>query len=139
MASQPKNGSVPKSPNIQLLIKQIHGLEYDPHATKSFELMSGGFVWSDESPQAYDDVASGYAFRFLLGYRTSLIMGKPQEALESVWNAVRTECPDWPGFRPERISIELAEELNIAVANRKAMRRLHALDRLCDRERKGPE
>jgi hypothetical protein len=132
MASQPANEEASKSAAIELLVKQLRGLIYDPNATKYFELMSGGFIWSDEKPRDYDDVAAGYAFRFLIGFRASIIGGKPREDLRFVWDAVRAACPEWPGFRPERGSRGLAEELDSA--NDRAMRRLCALDRLFGRD-----
>src|ERR1700689_1212629 len=108
MASQPNSGRAPKLPDAELLLKQLRGLKFNPNATRDFELMSGGFIWSDERPRDYDDVVTGYAFRFLIGFRASLIHGKPREELRFVWDAVWAGCPDWPGFRPERFSTELA-------------------------------
>jgi hypothetical protein len=111
MVPQPDNGRAWKLPDAEPLLKQLGGLKYDPNAARSFEFMSGGFIWSDERPQDYDDVAAGYAFRILIGFRASLIFGKPREDLRFVWDAVSAGCPNWPGFRPERFSIKLAREL----------------------------
>ena len=125
-----------ESPNIELLVRQLQSLKYDPNATRVFELMSGGFCWSDERPDAYDDVVLGYAFRFLLGYRASLIRATPNDTLRSVWDLVQARCPNWPGFRPERLDRELSTELDSE--NRRAMRRLLAMVRLNERNAKKP-
>jgi hypothetical protein len=130
--SQSDNRTAEKPPNAELLIKKLRGLKYDPNATRSFELMSGGFLWSDERPGDYDDVAAGYAFRLLIGFRASLICGKPREELRFVWDALRAGNPDWPGFRAERLDTALVEELDSE--NGRAMRRLEAMVRLFGRE-----
>ena len=84
---------------------------FDPNATKRYEIMSGGFAWSDE--RLFDVVSSGsLPVRFLMGYRSSLIRGKPNEELRSPWDQVQRECPAWPGFRAERQDPSLAKELD---------------------------
>jgi hypothetical protein len=89
---------------------------WDPDATRSFEIMAGGFHWSDErllGDAASACLASGsWAFRYLIGYRASLIRGVPREALRAAWDHLSQECPHWPGFRPERMSPALAAELD---------------------------
>ena len=125
-----------KLPNVELLIKQLHELKHDTNATRAFEMMSGGFIWSDEMPEAYDDFKNDYAFRFLLGYRASLTIGKPRQSLQPIWDAVRTGCPDWPGFRPERFAEKLKRELDSA--SRDAMQRLGAMDARCRANGKNP-
>ena len=87
---------------------------WDANAQRSYDAMSGGFGWSDEG---LNDVAllcvevGNWAFRYLMGYRASLIRGAPREELRAVWDQLRRECPGWPGFRPERSSPDLAVEL----------------------------
>jgi hypothetical protein len=76
--------------------------------------MSGGFQWSDER---LGDVASvcmaqsNWAFRFVTGYRASLIRGAPRKELKPAWDQLVRECRDWPGLRPERSSADLAADL----------------------------
>jgi hypothetical protein len=77
--------------------------------------MSGGFAWSDERlPQSSTAcMAHGsWVFRFVMGYRVSLIRGAPREELRPAWDQLLRECPDWPGFRPERSDPSLATELD---------------------------
>ena len=45
-------------------------------------------------------------------YRASLIREAPREKLLAPWDQLLGECPDWPGFRPERRSPTLAAELD---------------------------
>jgi len=88
---------------------------WDANAQRSYEIMSGGFRWSDErlGETAFLCVERGnWAFRYVLGYRASLSRGAPREALQAPWEQLRRECPEWPGFRPERSSPGLAAELD---------------------------
>jgi hypothetical protein len=88
---------------------------WDANATHSYEVMSGGFAWSDEriSQSATACMAHGsWAFRFLMGYRASLTRGSSREELRPPWDQLLRECPEWPGFRPERHDASLATELD---------------------------
>ena len=88
---------------------------WDPNATHSYEVMSGGFAWSDERLSQSGSVCmahGSWAFRFLMGYRASLIRGNPREELRATWDQLLRECPEWPGFRPERRDASLATELD---------------------------
>jgi hypothetical protein len=90
--------------------------QWDPFASRSYEIMSGGFRWSDE---CWGDVTpicmeqGSWAFRYVLGYRAWLIRGVPREELRLPWDQLLRACPEWPGFRPERCSPTLAGELQI--------------------------
>ena len=81
-----------------------------------YEVMSGGFAWSDErlSQSATACMCMGAGrFAFLMGYRASLIRGSPREELRPPWDQLLRECPEWPGFRPDRRdSSALATELD---------------------------
>jgi len=100
------------SPQSIAVLRQAR---FDPNATRRFEIMSGGFVWSDE--RLLEDVhfslhnSSNYAVRALMGYRSSLIEGKPSENYRLPWDQLLRECPDWAGFRAERSRPSLASEL----------------------------
>jgi hypothetical protein len=99
-------------PRPAVLVRALRRTRYSPAATRSAELMSGGFMWSDEMPAWwYFDPDHGYAFRFLIGFRASVIRGEPMESLRPIWNEVQRQCPRWPGFRPERSDPALRPEL----------------------------
>ncbi len=83
-------------------------------AKRSYELMTGSFWWSDELVREVSRLCVGrkdWSYRYLMGYRASVIRGAPDEHLRPVWEQVARECPDWPGLRPERNSPALADEL----------------------------
>lgn len=88
---------------------------WQPDAKRSYELMTGSFWWSDELVHELSRLCVGrdnWSFRYLMGYRASVIRGAPNEALRPVWEQVARECPNWPGLRPERNSPGLAAELH---------------------------
>ena len=123
---------VTSMPKPEVLIPYLRGLPVDTQATRHHEMMSGGFLWSEEGPaEGYSEMAGDYAMRFLLGYRASLTRGQPREELRFVWDAVLSACSEWPGFLVERRSPVLAEEL--AQVSRAEMRHLTALDHACSK------
>jgi hypothetical protein len=94
------------------ILRQAH---WDPNAQRDFDLMSGGYEWSDEGfRDALSKCASADVdpFRCVLGYRASLVLGEPRAELREPWDQLLAVCPDWPGFRPERADPCLAKELN---------------------------
>jgi hypothetical protein len=111
--SEPVGALPPLTPDQA---RALESLRFDPNARRSYELLSGGFVWTDETcdgvwhaPDAGDE--QWYVLRYLWGYRASLIRGAPDERLRSTWDAMVANYPDWPGLRPERRSTALAAEL----------------------------
>ena len=101
---------------------------WDKHATRKYELMSGGFMWSDEAWREVGEICvaqDNWAFRYVLGYRASLIRESPRLELRDPWTQLLEACPQWPGFRPDRCSPKLKEELDAI-----AQQRLAELDEL---------
>ncbi len=107
-------------------IKILSLAHWTSDAQRSFEIMSGGFVWSDEQLKEIS-FQSLSAVRYVISYRASLIRGVPRDELSQPWKQLRTDCPDWPGFHPDRCNSSLAQELD--QASRKACRELLAIDR----------
>ena len=96
-------------------IRILREARWSPDATRRYEIMSGGFHWSDERLL---DVAricvesANWSFRYVMGYRASLIRTAPRNELREPWDQLRIECPNWPGFRTERCAPSLAQELD---------------------------
>ena len=96
-------------------IEILQNTKWSPDAKRSYELMSGGFHWSDEGLPNVTMICfevESWAVRYVMGYRASLIRGKPREELKGPWDQLLTECPNWPGFRAERCHPSLMEELD---------------------------
>jgi hypothetical protein len=90
--------------------------QYDPAARPGLELLSGSFLWGDEFDGYAEFVthcrARGcQAYWEPIGFRTSVIRGKPDEQCRRGWEELRRVCPEWPGFREERYSVSLRAEL----------------------------
>lgn len=108
---------------------------WDANASHSYEIMSGGFEWSDEKLSDVSFICmehGSWAFRVIMGYRASLIREVPREELQAPWDQLRQECPDWPGFRLERRTPALVHELDrerrkTCVGFRRLERRLEKL------------
>ena len=86
----------------------LQAAQFDPQATRMYEVFSGGFYWSDERLHL---ATENYAFRYVIGYRASISEGASREGLRAAWDQLLGECPDWPGFRPERSARDLAIDL----------------------------
>ncbi|HEY1187070.1 MAG TPA: hypothetical protein VGE74_05400 [Gemmata sp.] len=82
----------------------LRATQYDPDASRGFELMTASFIWSDERGGVPGNLPS---IRALFGFRGSLQCGQPDESLREAWDQLLAACPEWPGFRPERCSSAL--------------------------------
>lgn len=67
----------------------------------SYENMSGGLVWSDETNREMP-VEVIWALRGIWAYRTSLMLGSPRDELKDIWEQAQSLIPKWVGFRMER-------------------------------------
>ena len=95
-----------------VILRQASG---DVNASHSYEMLSGGFAWSDECLRQAARICmehGSWAVRYVMGYRASLIREDPREDLRPPWDQLLRECPDWPGFRPERRDPSWAQELD---------------------------
>jgi hypothetical protein len=63
--------------------------------------MSGGLIWTDETNKN-TPIEVIWALRYLVAFRTSLMLGKPREELRSFWEYGLSLFPKWVGFRSER-------------------------------------
>lgn len=116
-------------------IEILRQARWSADAERRYELLSGGFAWSDErlgdAAQICVELDS-WAFRFVMGYRASLIGNAPRQELKEPWDQLLAQCPEWPGFRPERCDPLLAPEL--AEAYEKLSDELDNLDRCINKE-----
>lgn len=84
---------------IVAIAKQMNSLPKSSEATVSYDLLADGLWWSDERiPHS----GSSDSLRVLLRYRTSLIIGEPEDRYLTFWSAAKQAFPNWPGFDPER-------------------------------------
>ena len=77
------------------LVSSLTRLKRSESSKVRYELLSGSLVWSDELPSD-----SGYnkdCLRYVLKYRTGLIIGEPDSAFATVWQEALRLYPilDW--------------------------------------------
>jgi hypothetical protein len=102
-----------------------------PGATADYDVLAGALVWSDEYPGDFGRrLAEFDCVKLLLRYRTTLLLGKADDALRPYWDYARERFPNWAGFSPARLA--MTEELaTLYERGRKwSVGRLEALDRL---------
>jgi hypothetical protein len=81
----------------------MRALKRSPDAKMFYELLSDSLVWTDEIPEVSAAQVGGLrSLRFVFRYRTSLMLGIPEERYRPFWEEAQTLFPSWPGFDPER-------------------------------------
>lgn len=98
------------------LLTLLRHASFDPAAVRKFNLMDGGYRWSDEFPEGFFDEVIRLNYwldRYLAAHRASLVLGGDVDRFRSIWQEVEREAPDWPGLRPERSDASLAPELMV--------------------------
>jgi len=80
-------------------------LEQRSDARMCYHIMADGIYWDDEIPSGLDEF-SGDCLRFVIRYRTSMIMEKPDEQWQEYWNDAMISFPGWIGFDAARCSPE---------------------------------
>lgn len=106
-------------------------LRFDPSAEPHVELMSGSCIWSDETSRGWC-IKCIWKMREWFHLRYQMTVGEliPPEALDR-WRQLEQEYPNWPIFRPERCSPEIADRVRRLVdrATRRACIALERMDR----------
>ena len=100
-----------------------------PDAQIDYELLADAIVWSDEYPSP-DEVEEMYEFqciKILLRYRTSVLLGRPDDTFQPYWDHARRLFPNWAGFTPARLVP--SDELK-AFYERRSKRDLRRLEKI---------
>ncbi len=111
--------------------KALAVCRFDPNADRKYDGMSGGFYWSDEIPEG-TPTRIIWRLRTVLGHRASITLSDPSRSYKDDWDRLAELCPSWPGFRPERSSLALEEELSRAGED--FMKSVEEADRACTSE-----
>lgn len=90
-------------------------LTFDPAAVPRAELMSGSCMWTDETHRGWG-IRCIWNTRELFHLRYQITVGEPvpPEAVASSHD-LEQQFPNWPLFRPERRSPEIAEQVRCMV------------------------
>jgi hypothetical protein len=103
--------------DLLLSMSNILGsLLQQPGASFEYQGVCDGLVWSDEIPSVTLTDQQEQLLRYLIQYRTSLIVAEPILALESLWDQAGVAFPGWAGFAKERCkpTTELSEHVSAA-------------------------
>ena len=85
--------------------------EPEDSAQPLYDTLAGAIFWSDEFPaEPLRKPESAFqSMRFVLRYRTTLILETPHEPFEEIWLYAKNCFPNWIGFQPIRSSSSLAK------------------------------
>jgi hypothetical protein len=100
-------------------IAVLRAARFDPAANPGLELLSGSLIWDDEGYLEFVPICRHFgclAYWEPVVFRSSLILGRPDERSRWGWEELQRVCPGWPGFRPERRSESLRAELERQLA-----------------------
>jgi len=86
--------------DLSEIASSMERLEKRADARLFFDVLSGSIMWSDELPKAAP--VSQDCLRFVLRFRTGLLVGEPEPRGERFWQEARRRFPNWIGFSPER-------------------------------------
>jgi hypothetical protein len=90
---------------FQAIAAHLQSLAKNPQAMPHYDLFADALVWSDEVPSPLpiaDQNIDVTCLRGVWHYRSSMILGKPEERHRPAWEAALELFPLWPGFDPAR-------------------------------------
>ncbi len=95
------------------LTPKLSLLKRDGSAEPFYDLMSDSLIWTDERLTGLTVEEMG-CFRAICRYRTSLIIDKPDQRFQALWEQLKQMCPNWIGLTPSRClpSNTLVEKYN---------------------------
>lgn len=98
------------SPDLKAIAPYMPQGDADPGAKVFYDILADALVWSDEKPHPAEDdrPLSPSCLRAVWHYRTSLILGRPDERCRVHWEEAQRLFPDWPGFAAIRRHPDLA-------------------------------
>jgi hypothetical protein len=83
---------------------EMDAVHESPNAEIGCDVLADAIVWSDEYPS--DPASPMYDFqciKILLRYRTSVLLGQPDETFRVYWDRARELFPHWAGFASSRL------------------------------------
>ena len=93
-------------------------LKFDPAATRELHMQATSVCWTDEMPELTEDnyeASFKHFFIYLFSYRKMLMYGEDVAEFRPLWRRLKELCPNWRGFRPERMTVDLIPELDSAI------------------------
>ncbi len=90
---------------LAAIAPQMRKLVHSAQAEVFYEMLSGSLIWTDEIPESSKrQPGSVECLRPVFRFRSSLIIGNPEEQYRPYWEEAERLFPNWPGFTTERRS-----------------------------------
>jgi len=86
---------------LKSLAPKMEAMKVSLNAGLQYHALAGAIYWSDEIPSRID-VDQENALRCLLRYRTTLLLGAPEEEFKCFWESGKAAFPGWIGFSESR-------------------------------------
>jgi hypothetical protein len=121
---------------LEKLAPVLDRLKADANARVFYELMSGALILSDEMPPPAE--REGWECNCMRGvfrFRTTLMLGKPEEKFRGGWDHLQTLCPNWPGFLADRRNPDPARIKYYEERRAKSIEEWEALDAKFENQR----
>lgn len=87
--------------HLPRLIARLSELKHNTDADVFFDVMSGGLVWNDEKLSGLTAEEMG-CLRALFRFRSSVIIGHPDERFRDLWECAYSLASSWIGFSSDR-------------------------------------
>jgi len=82
---------------------KMEGLSKRENAEFGYHGLADAVYWDDEIPNDLSEDADN-GLRFILRYRTTVLLGEPDAQWARFWEKGKASFPDWIGFSPDRIA-----------------------------------
>lgn len=89
------------SNQYRIIKAQMIACETRPEAVIKYHLLADAIYWTDEIPEKLDSFSEN-CLRFVLRYRTTLLIGEPDEKWKMHWEVAKREFGGWIGFSSTR-------------------------------------
>lgn len=117
---------------LERIANEMDQTRVQPEAAIGYDVLADALVWSDEYPHNITGRRSEFdCVKLLLRYRTTLLLGKPDDLFRPYWDLAKKRFPHWAGFCPARLA--MTEELRQRYERdrKRAMRRLERFAKAC--------
>jgi hypothetical protein len=92
------------SESFEDIASEMDHTNVNPEAVLQFDLFADALLWSDEYPPPRKDrLGDITCVRVLLRYRTTFLLGNPDQRLKPYWDQALLMFPNWAGFTPHRM------------------------------------
>lgn len=118
--------------HLERIAVEMDRTRVSPDAVIGYNVLADALFWSDEYPHDITGRIEQFdCVKLLLRYRTTLLLGSPDDLFRPYWERARELFPNWAGFSPARLIP--SEELRSVYEHeeKRATRRLERFNKVC--------